>query len=197
MKLIINVVLILSLVSCAQVETKNNVINNFSQSAGVDCTFPNQQAAPNWICDEPVPGLIIQAVGVSEKSPLGIGYMKDEAIANAVGNLAVQLKVQVSKMFNSYMETAQTNKTESVNAPTSSFLKTLSKETLSDKVYKSRMGPEGRMYVLVGLTPEKTKTVVKTSIKKSMKRDVKLWTDLDTQKSLAEMAAAIAAMNVN
>ncbi len=38
-----------------------------------DCTYPDspQTAAPGWVCDEPVEGLAVSAVGSANKSAIG------------------------------------------------------------------------------------------------------------------------------
>jgi len=160
-----------------------------------DCVFQNQQAAPGWICDEPVPGLAIQSVGIAEKSAAGHGYMKDMAKASALGHLAEQFKVKVGKMVKQYIGTTGMGKTETVDAAASSTIKTITSKTFEGaKIYKSRIGPEGRMYVLVGLDMNTTKDLVEKAVKTSMRNEKALWQEFKAQKSHDEMAAGIAAM---
>ncbi len=160
-----------------------------------DCVFPNQQAAPGWVCDEPLPGLEVQATGISEKSAAGIAYMKNKAKADALGNLAEQFKVKVSKMVKSYIGTTGMGTAETIDAAASSTIKTISSQTLSmAKTYKSRTGPEGRMFVLVGLDETRTRTEVEKAVKTSMKNDKALWQEFKAKQSHDEMAAGIAAM---
>lgn len=160
-----------------------------------DCVFQNQQAAPGWICDEPVPGLDIQAVGIAEKSAAGQGYMKDMAKASALGHLAEQFKVKVGKMVKQYIGTTGMGTTETVDAAASSTIKTITSKTLEGaKVYKTRIGPESRMYVLVGLDTNTSRALVEKAVKTSMKNEKALWQEFKAQKSHDEMAAGIAAM---
>jgi len=160
-----------------------------------DCVFPNQQAAPGWVCDEPLPGLEVQATGVSEKSRAGVAFMKNRAKADALGNLAEQFKVKVSKMVKNYIGTTGMGDTETVDAAASSTIKTISSQTLSmAKTYKSRVGPEGRQFVLVGLDESRTREEVEKAVKTSMKNDKALWQEFKAKKSFDEMAAGIAAM---
>ncbi|NOQ15950.1 MAG: hypothetical protein GQ581_02725 [Methyloprofundus sp.] len=160
-----------------------------------DCVFPNQQAAPGWICDEPLPGLDVQAVGVSEKSAAGVAYMKNIAKADALGNLAEQFKVKVAKMVKSYIGTTGKGTSETIDAAASSTIKTISSQTLSNaKIFKSRIGPEGRQYILVGLDEAKTRAAVEQAVKTSMKNEKALWQEFKAKQSHDEMAAGIAAM---
>ncbi|MDX1811311.1 MAG: LPP20 family lipoprotein, partial [Gammaproteobacteria bacterium] len=118
-----------------------------------DCVFPNtNEPAPGWVCDEPVPGLDVQAVGIAEPSKAGISFMKDMAAADARGRLAEQTRVRVNKMVKKYLGTTGVADTETVDAAASSTLKTITDEELVGyKVYKTRTGPKGRLYVLLGL----------------------------------------------
>lgn len=160
-----------------------------------DCVFPNQAPAPGWICNEPVPGLDIQAVGIGEKSAAGYGYMKDMAKASALGELAEQFKVHVNKMVKQYIGTTGMGSTETVDAAASSTIKTITSKTVEGaRVYKTRTGPEGRMYVLIGLDTNITKTLTEKAVRTSMKKESALWQEFMAQKSHAEMAAEIAAL---
>ncbi len=186
-------ILVAHLTACADQKTVTPI--NIQPTPVADCVFPNQQAAPGWICDEPVPGLKVQAVGTAEKSVAGLGYMKDMAKAAALGNLADQFKVKVAKMVKKYIGTTGMGNEETVDAAASSTIKTLSSRTIQGaRVYRTRTGPEGRLYVLVGLDADTTKTLVEHAVKTSMKNERALWQEFKAQKSQDEMAAGIAAM---
>jgi len=160
-----------------------------------DCVFPNQQAAPGWICNEPVPGLAIQAIGIAEKSAAGQAYMTNQAKAQGLGHLAELFKVKVSKMVKSYIGTTGKGSSETIDAAASSTIKTLTSHTVTGaRIYKTRSGPEGRIYVLVGLDNGQTKALVEDAVKTSMKNEKALWQEFKAQKSHDEMAAGIAAM---
>jgi len=159
-----------------------------------DCVFPNtEKAAPGWICDEPVPGLDVQAVGIAEPSKAGISFMKDLAAADARGRLAEQTKVRVNKMVKKYLGTTGVADTETVDAAASSTIKTIAAEELvGSKVYKTRTGPNGRLFVLLGLDEASAEKVVARAAKTSMKNDQALWQQFMAKKSFDEMAADIA-----
>lgn len=159
-----------------------------------DCVFPDTNVgAPGWVCDEPVAGLDVQAVGISEKSAAGISFMKDIAAADARGRLAEQMKVQVQKMVKKYLGTTGRGDTETVDAAASSTLKTITKQNLvGSKIYKSRTGPKGRLFVLVGLDGNAAKRIAETALKTSMNNEQALWQEFKSKKSFDEMAADIA-----
>lgn len=189
------IILVANLVACAEQEVESINVTQIPQPITVDCVFPNQSVAPGWVCDESVSGLGIQAVGTAEKSYAGHGYMKDMAQAAALSHLAEQFKVKVAKMVKQYIGTTGIGSTEAVDAAASSTIKMIAANTMEGaKVYKMRIGPEGRMYVLVGLDAEKTKTLVEHAVKTSMKNERALWQEFKVQKSHDEMAAGITAM---
>ena len=47
----------------------------------MECVFPDapDTEAPGWVCDQPVEGLAVSAVGVAEKSAAGHSFMKNMA----------------------------------------------------------------------------------------------------------------------
>ena len=162
-----------------------------------DCVFPNTNvAAPGWICDEPVPGLAVSAVGVAEPTKAGIAFQKDIAAADARGQLAERMKVQVAKMVKKYLGTTGVGSEQTVDAAASSTLKTITSENLvSTRIYKTRTGPNGRLYVLVGMDPEAKAKTVQEAVSTSMKNDQALWQQFKAKQSFEEMAAEIAKQN--
>ena len=165
-----------------------------AKEAVYDCVFPgSNQPAPGWICDEPVNGVAVSAVGIAEPSKAGVSYMKDMAAADARGRLAEQLKVRVQKMVKRYLGSTGTTDAETVDKAASSTTKTITDQTLiGSKVYKSRMGPNGRLYVLVGLDKDAVAQITKQAVKTSMNNDQALWQQFKAKQSFDEMAKSIA-----
>ena len=168
------------------------------KEAPADCVFPNtEKAAPGWICDEPQPGLDIQAVGIAEASKGGISFMKDIAATDARGRIAEQLKVKVSKMVKKYLGNTGVGDTETVDAAAESTVKSISSETLvGTKIYKSRTGPNGRLFVLVGMDSASAAQSTKAAVSTSMRNDRAMWQKFMAQKSFDEMEAGIASTEV-
>jgi hypothetical protein len=182
----------LLLTACSSNETKETDESLVQQV--YDCVFPSTNTpAPGWVCDEPVPGLNVSAVGVAELSSAGMSFMKDMAAADARGRLAEQMQIQVQKMIKQYLGTTGVGKTETVDAVASSTIKTITSQMLTgSKIYKSRTGPNGRLYVLVGIDPNAKEKIIKSAVKTSMKNDRSLWQAFKSKQSFDEMAAGIA-----
>lgn len=163
-----------------------------------DCVFPNtEKPAPGWICDAPVSGLAVSAVGIAEPSKAGISYMKDMAAADARGRLAEQMQVNVGKMVKKYLGTTGVAKTETLDAAASSTIKTISsKNLIGSKVYKTRTGPNGKLYVLVGIDTNSAAKVAKNAVQTSMHDNRAMWQQFKAKKSFDEMAAGIANQSV-
>ena len=163
-----------------------------------DCVFPGTNtAAPGWICDEPQPGIEVSAVGIAAKSQGGVSFMKDLAAADARGKLAAQFKVQVDRMIKSYLGNTGVGDTETIDQVSESILKTVTSETLyGSKIYKSRTGPQGRMFVLVGIDSENTQRAVERSVSTSMNNDQALWQQFKAQKGFDELKEEISKQNL-
>ncbi|HBQ44248.1 MAG TPA: hypothetical protein DD716_01145 [Thiomicrospira sp.] len=187
-KLLVALVTTGMLVGCSSDPKKEQV-----KQVSFDCVFPNTNvAAPGWICDEPVDGIEVSALGIAEPSKAGITYMKDIAVADARGRLAEEMKITVSKMVKSYLGTTGVGTTETVDAAASSTIKTISSETLvGSKIIRSRTGPNGKFYALVGMNAENFKQSVKKAVNSSMKNDSAQWQQFKAQQSQDELAAGI------
>lgn len=164
------------------------------QQAVYDCVFPgSDKPAPAWICDAPVEGVAVSAVGIAEPSKAGLSFMKDMAAADARGRLAEQLKVRVEKMVKRYLGSTGTTSAEVVDKVASSTTKTISDQTLiGSKVLKSRMGPNGKLYVLVGLDKDSVTQITEQAVRSSMNNQEALWQQFKAKQSFDEMAKEIA-----
>ena len=62
-----------------------------------DCVFPDAPgtAAPGWVCDEPVEGVEVSAVGSAQKSGAGHSFMKQMAATDARVQLAQRMKLLI------------------------------------------------------------------------------------------------------
>ncbi len=162
------------------------------------CFYPGTTAvAEDWICDKPIEGIPVSAVGISESSNAGISFMKDIATADARGKLASQFKVQVQKMVKNFFGTTGSADSETVDRVAESTLKTITNETLiGSRVMRSGVGPLGRYYVLVGLDAENIGKAAKESIQTSMKNNEALWQQLQANRSFKELADEISKQKV-
>jgi len=168
-----------------------------SSAAVTECVYPDAptQAAPLWICDAPVEGVSVSAVGMHAKSAAGASFMKDQAAADARVKLAQQMKVRVNNMIKQYVETTGAGSAETVDKVNTSVSKLITSETISgSRIFRSTVSPAGGMYVLVGLDPTVTKEATEKLVKTSMNNERALWQQFKAAKSQDEMAAEIAKM---
>lgn len=162
-----------------------------------DCTFPDAPAvaAPGWVCDEPVEGLAVSAVGSADKSGAGLNFMKQQATTAARVQLAQMMKVQVQNMVKQFAETTGVGDSETVDMVNSSVTKQLTDETLvGTRMYKSKTSPNGTLYVLVGLDDNAATLINETALKTSMNNEKALWQKFQSQKGHDELAKEIANM---
>jgi hypothetical protein len=160
-----------------------------------DCVFPDAQTtpAPGWICDEPVEGVEVSAVGSAQKSAAGHSHMKQMAATDARVQLAQRMKVHVGNMVKQYVETTGAGETETVDRVMTSVTKQITDESLvGSRIYKSRTSPSGTLYVLVGLDDMKAEEATKEALKTSMKNEKALWQQFKAQKGHDELADEIA-----
>ena len=165
-----------------------------------DCVFPDDTgtAAPGWICDEPVEGVEVSAVGSAQKSAAGHSFMKQMAATDARVQLAQRMKVKVQNMIKQYVETTGAADQETVDRAMTSVTKQITNETLvGTKIFKSRNSPNGTLYVLLGMDPASVETMAENAIKTSMKNERALWQQFKASKAQDEMAAEIAKMEGN
>jgi len=161
-----------------------------------DCVYPNSdKAAPLWICDGPVEGVAIGATGSSPKSGAGIDFMKQQAATAARVRLAQQMKVHVQNSIKQYAETTGVGDSETVDKVNTATTKQITDQTLvGTKIYRSQTGPDGTMYVLVGIDEAGAQKLTETALKTSMNNEKALWQKFQAGKAQDELAADIAKM---
>jgi hypothetical protein len=163
--------------------------------AKLQCTFPDAAdvMAPGWVCDEPVEGVEVYAVGIYEKTAAGLQFQRDQAVAAARVSLAQQMRVHVQNMIKQYAETTGAASSETVDKVNTSVSKVITAETLEgSRLLMSKMSPRGTMYVLVGFDPQLTKKKAADVLKTSMKNDQALWQQFKAKQGQEELAADIA-----
>jgi len=178
----------LLLTSCGSDDVREDV---------VDCVFPDAPgaAAPGWICDEPVPGIEVSAIGVAEKSAAGHSFMKNMAATDARVQLAQSMKVHVQNMVKQYAETTGTADAETVDKVNTSVTKQITDESLiGTKIFKTRTSPNGALYVLLGMDSSMAAKATENALNTSMGNDAALWQQFKSQKAQDELASSIANM---
>jgi len=163
-----------------------------------ECVFPNSdKPAPGWVCDQPVEGMTVTAVGSAGKSDAGISFMKQMAATDARVQLAQNMRVQVQNMIKQYVETTGAASKETVDRVNTSVTKQITDQSLQGtKIVKSITGPDGTLYVLVGLDTAGAQQLTEAAIKTSMNNDQAAWQQFRAQKGQDELAADIAKQKV-
>ena len=181
--------------SAALLTACGNLKEDFS-----DCVFPDSTdiAAPGWICDQPVKGIEISAIGSTTKSGAGYDYMKSMAATSARVQLAQNMQVQVRNMIKQYIETTGENESETVDKVMTSVTKQITNQTLvGTRIVKTRTSPSGSLYVLVGMSEDSVQKASEKALKTSMRNDSALWQQFKANKSQDELAAEISKMKSN
>ena len=159
-----------------------------------ECVFPNsKEPAPGWVCDEPVEGMPITAMGSAAKSDAGHDFMKQMAATGARVQLAQNMRVQVQNMIKQYVETTGAASKETVDRVNTSVTKQITDQSLQGtRILKSITGPDGTLYVLMGLDTAGAQQLTEAAIKTSMNNDQAAWQQFRAQKGQDELAADIA-----
>ncbi|NOR80500.1 MAG: hypothetical protein GQ529_06645 [Methyloprofundus sp.] len=171
MKLLKTILLILAtnLIACAEQEIQQVEV---APVWAVPCVFQNLQTAPSWVCDEPVSELEVQAVGMAEKSAAGLNYMQDMARNSALRHLAEKIKLKVGARVKQSIGAIEISGVEKADVIATRVKKTMTSKALENiKNYKSLIGPEGRIYVLVGLDKISTNALLEKSVKASINNE--------------------------
>jgi len=163
-----------------------------------ECVFPgSSQPAPLWVCDAPVEGMTVGAVGSAAKSDAGVAFMKQMAATDARVQLAQNMKVQVQNMIKQYAETTGAGSKETVDRVNTSVTKQITDQTLQGtRIFRSIVAPDGTMFVLVGLDAAAVQQLTESAIKTSMSNDQAAWQQFKAQKGQDELAAEIAKQKV-
>ncbi len=159
-----------------------------------DCTFPDapEVAAPAWICDAPVEGVEVSAVGSFRKTQAGVQFQKTQATANARNQLAANMKVHVKQLVKNYTEVTGVGDDETVDTVSSDVSKQVTKETLfGTKVFRTRVSPNGTMYVLVGMDASGAAANAQTALMTSYKNKKAMWQRFMSDKAHNELEAEI------
>jgi len=163
-----------------------------------DCVFPDatDTAAPGWICDQPVKGVEISAIGSTVKSGAGYDYMKSMAATSARVQLAQNMQLQVRNIIKQYVETTGETDSETVDKVMTSVTKQITNQTLvGTKIIKTRTSPTGNLYVLVGMSKESVQRASEKALKTSMRNDTALWQQFKAKQSQDELAAEISKLS--
>ena len=119
------------------------------------CSFPkSRKRAPTWVCDAKIDGLAVTAVGSAARSRAGISFMERMATADACAHLAQNLSEAVQHNIAGGTNAANKDTADRDKA----LITRITDESLQGtKAIKRAYGPNGTLYVLVGLDEENAK----------------------------------------
>ena len=164
--------------------------NNPSVPKAPSCQIEGANAY-DWVCNggSNMEGGVF-AVGSAQKSPLGIGFQRQEAMAAARDALSRQMSVKVKNMFKTYMSSTGTGDAQTAERVATNVSKQLSKEVLQgSKLLNTWISPKGTMYVLVGM--KNIKQAVKQAAKTTLHNDQALWQEFKAKKAQENLDAEI------
>lgn len=153
------------------------------------CYYPNtEQEAPGWVCDQPVDGLELTAVGSHPESGAGMDFMRQQASASARVQLAQIFTVHVQNMIKQYAETTGTGETETVDLVNTSVSRLVTDEYLvGSRIYDSRVANDGTLYVLVGMDDNVTAQNTRDALRTSINNDNALWQQFRAEQGFGEL----------
>ncbi len=149
-------------------------------------------SAPIWVCNggENMKGGIF-AVASAQKSPLGISFQRQEAMAAARDEISRQINIKVKNMFKSYMSSTGTGNAQTAERVATSVSKQLSYQTLrNSKLLNTWISPKGTMFVLVGIKGS-IKNAVKQAAKTTLHNDEALWQEFKAKKAQEQLDSEI------
>jgi hypothetical protein len=188
------IVLLITSLACSGKQKKQTTV----LAPVEECNFPDDGAtkAPLWVCEVPVEGVAVSAVGSAEKTGAGYDFQKTMAVSSGREQLAQQMRIKVNQMIERYIGTTGTADRETVDKVQTSVSRQITSETLvGSKPLRTLKNPKtGALFMLVGLDPASMSENVQNAVKTSMKNDQALWQQFLAQKKQDELAAEIAKM---
>lgn len=157
------------------------------------CVYPGtSESAPGWVCDQPVSGLELSAVGSYPQSGAGIDFMRQQAASSARVQLAQAFTVHVQNMVKQYAETTGSGDLETVDLVNTSVSRLITDEYLSgSRIYQSRVAPDGALYVLVGMDDQLAQEATERALRTSINNDNALWQQFRAEQGFEELDNAL------
>ena len=169
-------------------------------ASSLSCEFPDAPAAaaPAWVCDHNAEGAEMAAVGAYEKTAAGVGFQQDHAESNARANLARQMRTRVMNMLKDFARTTGAGASETVDKANETVTNTFAAEDLvGARIFRSKVSPNGTLYVLVGVDKESASRTVKQATERAAKssrgNESALWQKFQAEKAQEELKARAAA----
>ena len=182
-KKLLLVSLALTVTACSSTNNQTSSGESLVNLPIPQCTFPDspQQKAPSWVCEAPVKGLAVQAMGMNDNGAAGISHQRQLAIVDAQTLLAAQLKNKTKLAIANYSAT-KGQAGQMMIAKESSITQSLvvDKELSGVRIYQSIMSQGKVFYTLVGMDEATLKANIKKVVTQSIQANDELWQPLIT-----------------
>ncbi len=154
-------------------------------------TNPSLDGAPKWVLD-PASAGGLSAVGSAAKSPGGIQFQRNEAMASGRDELARMLSLKVKNSFQNFSEQTGVGDSQTFDKVTRDVSQQLAKQTLNGSKQKDLwLAQDGTMYILVALDPKSVADVTKQMAITSLGNDQALFQKAEAKKAIEELKADI------
>ncbi|QWV92380.1 LPP20 family lipoprotein [Geomonas oryzisoli] len=177
LKIMFFVLFMACLAACSSTQT--NVAKGVANPVG--------NGAPQWVLDPgSVPGL--NAVGSAAKSPGGIQFQRNEAMAGGRDELARMLSIKVKNSFKNFAEQTGVGDSQTFDKVTTSVSQQLAKQTLNGSKQKDLwIGADGTMYILVALDPKSVADAAKQMAVTSLNNEHALYQKEEAKKAFKQL----------
>lgn len=118
-----------------------------------ECVFPDapQQAAPLWVCDVPIEGFALTAVGFSEKRPTQ-SMTSTAARTDAAAKMSEHFATSIAQMLTDYQKSMVTESEEKFLVDTDLVRENVTSITLyGTKIARSMTSPMQGQYVVLAM----------------------------------------------
>lgn len=165
------------LTACASTPPKEEKLALTSPSEAEVCQFDNgAPGAPLWVCDYPVEGYEVTAVGRQVKSAAGMSFMRKQAALDGRSAMAAGMRAVIKSKTDQFIGTTGVVDSETVDKVANSMQESLTSETLeSTRIVRSVIGPEGEAYILIGMDKNATARTVQKAVSNSMNNEKAAW----------------------
>ena len=160
----------------------------------IKCSIDGTKA-PSWVCnniDDNKKNGFIYGVGFAEKSPLGIGFQRKEAIANARDEIARKIAVKIKNMLKKYYSSTGTGNSQTAERVVTDVSKHLAYAAVKNSRLKTMwISPKERVVVLVAIPKKDAKNALLDNLKTTFHNNQALWQEFKAQKAQDELEKEI------
>jgi hypothetical protein len=163
------------------------------------CVYPQTSAqAPIWVCGQgTLDGVAIWAPGSYQKTAAGAAFQQDQATLSGRVRLAQQMRTMVTAGVKAHIATTGGGASETVDQVASSTANSITAETLvASRVFRTAYGPDGTMFVLVGVDEAAAKQVVSQALATSMNNNRAQWQQVKGAQAQGELSAEVYKLGV-